>query len=243
MFVETNGIKLYCEQTGRGPGLVLLHGNGEDHTLFDGALVRRFAARYRVVAVDSRDHGRSDRVRTLRYEDMAEDVAGLIAALSLTRPALLGFSDGGIVGLLLASRYPALVSKLVVIGGNTRPDGLRLWFRASARFLYAAKRDEKLRLMLTQPHISRAALGAIRAPTLVLAGSRDIIRTAHTRALAAAIPGSTLRILPGETHDSYVRRPEALLAATADFLELDAGAAETAQEIKQEIKHETEKEK
>jgi pimeloyl-ACP methyl ester carboxylesterase len=224
MFVETNGIKLYCEQTGQGPGLLLLHGNGEDHTLFDGALTRCFSARYRVVAVDSRGHGRSDRVPALRYEDMAEDIAGLIAALSLTRPALLGFSDGGIVGLLLASRHPELVSKLVVAGGNTHPSGLRLWFRLAIRFLYGVKRDEKLRLMLTQPPIPAAALGAIRAPTLVLAGGRDIVREAHTRALAAAIPGSVLRILPGETHDSYVRRPAALLAAAADFLGLaDAG--------------------
>ncbi|MDR2670358.1 MAG: alpha/beta hydrolase [Oscillospiraceae bacterium] len=223
MFVETNGVKLYCEQTGRGPALLLLHGNGEDHTIFDESVVRFFSDRCRVVAVDSRDHGRSDRVDALRYEDMAEDMAGLIAALSLGPAAVLGFSDGGIVALLLAARHPELVSKLAVAGANTHPGGLRLWFRLVMWPRCWISRDPKIRLMLTQPHISKAALGAIRVPTLVLAGGRDIVRTAHTRALAAAIPGSALRILPGETHDSYVRRPGALLAALTGFLDVPDG--------------------
>ncbi|MDR1158474.1 MAG: alpha/beta hydrolase [Oscillospiraceae bacterium] len=225
MFVETNGVKLYCEQTGQGPALLLLHGNGEDHTVFDESVIRFFSGRYRVVAVDSRDHGRSDRVGVLRYEDMAEDMAGLIAALSLGQTAVLGFSDGGIVGLLLAARRPELVSKLVAAGANTRPGGLQPWFCLAMWLRYLISWDKKIRLMLTQPHISQAALGAIRAPTLVLAGGRDIVRAAHTRALAAAIPGSELCILPDETHDSYVRRPAALLRSTMAFLDVVGGDA------------------
>lgn len=218
MFVNTNHIKLYCKVTGSGPPLVLLHGNGEDHHVFDKA-VARLRRHFTCYMPDSRGHGQSSAVAQLHYNDMMEDVAGLIRACGLQKPHICGFSDGGIVALLLAAAHPELPGRLVVCGANTNPGQLRLWFRALATLGYLATGDTKLALMLREPHITAARLAAIRCPVLVLAGSRDILAGRHTRALAAAIPRATLRILRGQTHASYIRHAGRLCREMIPFLQ------------------------
>lgn len=217
MTLTVNGVRLYYEKTGSGPAMVLLHGNGEDHHIFDG-LVARLACAYTCYALDSRGHGRSGPAQALGYEAMAEDTAAFITALGLQKPVLVGFSDGGIIGLLVAISCPGLLGGLVCCGANTRPGQLRWWFRAMCRLGWRLTGDPKLKMMLTEPDITGEALGRIQAPTLVLAGSHDILPQRDTRAIAAAIPGSTLRILRGEGHASYIRHSERLLAAMGPFL-------------------------
>ncbi len=203
MILSLPSAELYYERSGAGPAVVLLHGNGEDHTIFD-VLASELARDYTVYAVDSRGHGKSSPCKYFDYEEMAEDVAGLIRTLGLQRPALYGFSDGGILGLLLASRHPSLISCLAVSGANLDPGGLTRGCRMAMRARYLFRGDPKLRLMLTQPRITPARLGRIEAPTLVLAGSRDMVREEHTKLIARSIPKGSLRILPGETHGSYI---------------------------------------
>lgn len=210
MEITVNGVSLFYVREGSGPPVLLIHGNGDDHSAF-APLIEELCRDYTVYALDSRGHGRSQTVAALRYEDMAEDVLCLIRALGLEKPVLYGFSDGGIIGLLAASREPQLLSRLIVCGANTRPWGLKWGFLLSTLGGYVRRRDPLDKLMLTQPWLTRQELGRIATPTLVLAGERDLIRTRHTRRLAAAIPGAQLRILPGETHSSYInRRPEGL---------------------------------
>lgn len=217
MFVDVGGMSIFYQQTGEGAPVILLHGNGEDHTIFD-TIAARLARAHTVFALDSRGHGQSGAADSLSYQDMAQDVMGFIEALSLSRPALVGFSDGGIVGLLVASQRPGLLGALVLCGANTTPSGLRARWRLMMRAGFLISRDEKLRLMLTQPQITPSALARIQAPTLVLAGGRDIIAEGHTRALAKNIPGSRLEILPGETHDSYVKNADLFCGVVAPFL-------------------------
>lgn len=217
MFVRVNGLKLFYEKTGSGQPFVLLHGNGEDHTIFD-VLVSELSRGYTVYALDSRNHGRSDSVPFLDYGEMAQDVAGFIAALGLEKPLIYGFSDGGIIALLAAARWPGLFSKLIVSGANLTPQGVKPLLRAGFQLAYWLGRSEKLELMLTGPHITAAMLGCISAPTLVLAGERDIVPLRETRAIAAHIPGAKLFILPGEGHGSYVVHSDKLYAAMEPFL-------------------------
>jgi len=203
MTIHVNNIDLYYEKAGSGPPLILLHGNGESHRIFRKAM-GRFAGKYTVYAIDSRGHGKSGQVKELHYADMADDVAAFITALGLGKPMLYGFSDGGIIGLLLAIKHPGLLSRLAVSGANVTPDGAgKGWIRA-LRVGYFLTRGSKYKLMLFEPNITGEELAGIVTPTLVLAGERDIIREAHTRAIAAAIPGARLQILPGEGHASYV---------------------------------------
>jgi pimeloyl-ACP methyl ester carboxylesterase len=197
-----NGVKLYYEKTGSGSPIILLHGNGEDHTIFD-KLAEKLSADYTVYAPDSRCHGKSSAGK-LDYALMAEDIVEFIRALGLEKPVLYGFSDGGIIGLIIAMQYPEILSKLIVNGVNINPFGLKLSVLLSYGWQYILKHSVFDCLILTQPHIKSEELGKINIPVLLTAGEHDMIREKHTKTIANAIPGSKLIILPGEDHGSYI---------------------------------------
>ena len=215
MIAKVNGVELYYEKTGSGRPLLLLHGNGEDHTIFYEAL-KLLRKEYTCYALDTRGHGRSTRVKTLHYDDMAADVLAFLEALDLREVFCFGFSDGGITALLAASRTDRITT-LAAAGANLTPAGVVLRLRLAFRAAYAFTRDDKLALMLHEPQISPEMLGRIRARTLVLAGSRDLIREQETRRIAAAIPGAKLCILSGEDHGSYIVHSEKIARLLLDF--------------------------
>lgn len=217
MYAIVNGLKLFYHKEGSGRPVILLHGNGEDHTIFDVA-IRDLARSYTVYALDSRAHGKSDPVPSLTYREMAGDVAAFIRQQGLEKPALVGFSDGGVVALLVALRWPDLPGRLVVAGANMTPAGIKQPWRTLMRVQNRISPDPKLELMLTQPHLAGWQLTGITAPTLVLAGEKDLIDEGQTRRIARSIPGAKLLILPGETHSSYVVHSDKLYPAMANFL-------------------------
>lgn len=216
--IEVNDIPICYEQTGEGRPLVLLHGNGGSRHTFDG-LIERLSPFYTVYAPDSRGHGQSGKASPLSYEQLASDMAAFIRALGLERPALYGFSDGGIVGLLVASGWPGLLSRLAVSGANSSPGGLKARVRAGYRLLYAVSHSERIGMMLHGPALTGDLLAQIHIPVLVLAGGKDVIREEDTRFIAAHIPHAQLRILPGESHGSYVHRSDQLAALLLPFLQ------------------------
>ena len=124
MRVTTNGVSIYYEVRGKkGPALIMLHGNGEDHTIFDRA-VDYLEQALTVYLVDTRGHGESSPVREYHYQDMVDDLSEFIRKLKLERPAVCGFSDGAIVGLMFASQNPGVLSHLIACGANTSPETL-----------------------------------------------------------------------------------------------------------------------
>lgn len=209
--VHVNDIELFYERTGDGPAMLLVHGNGEDHTIFD-RLIPLLASRYTVYAVDSRGHGRSSAVDSFDYGGMADDMVALIGALGLERPRFYGFSDGGIIGLMIAIRHPDLLSSLIVSGANVDPSGIRWIWRLPIRIQYRLTGDPKLKLMLEQPHIPCSDLACITIPTTVTVGSRDVVSLSHTRMIARCIPSCRLLLFPGESHGSYVIHSDKLSA-------------------------------
>ena len=216
MRIRVNQTSLYYEIKGVGAPLILLHGNGETHAIFD-ALAEKLSVSYCVYAVDSRAHGQSDDA-LLDYAEMAQDVVEFIQLLQLDKPILYGFSDGGIIGLLLAMKHPQILSKLIISGANLCPAGIKRRYVLAMRAVYLFTRNSKFKLMLTQPNIAPEDLCKIKTPTLVLAGSGDVVREAHTKEIAAHIPGASLRILPGESHASYVFDNEKLYEILMPFL-------------------------
>lgn len=218
MFIQVNDVTIYYEKSGQGEPIILLHGNSESHKIFD-VLTKQLSGRYTVYALDSRDHGKSSRVKQLNYADMAEDVACFIRELKLEGAVLYGFSDGGIIGLLLASRYPDLLSKLIISGANLRPEGVKKGFLLLIRIIYLFTRSRKLKMILTQPDIKDEELAKIKIPTLVMSGSKDLVYEAHTRHIAEQIPDSTLKLVKGEGHTSYVVHSEKLYGLIRPFLE------------------------
>lgn len=218
MNTNVNGVRLHFDCAGQGLPVVLLHGNGEDHTIFD-QLMAQLSPQYRVYAIDSRGHGRSSGASELHYADMAEDVAAFIQKLDLKKPVLYGFSDGGIIGLLIAIQYPELLSKLAVSGVNTTPRGLRLSFSLLIRFAHFFTRNPMLKLMLTEPDITQQQLRTIKVPTLLLAGKKDIIKPSHTNFIAQCIPNADLKVLEQETHTSYVVHSEKIYGYLIEFIQ------------------------
>lgn len=215
MIAEVNGIRLYYEKTGQGRPLVMVHGNGEDHTIFDEA-VRELRGEYTCYCLDSRCHGNSTDTAELHYRDMATDVILFIRALGLQDVIFYGFSDGGIIGLMAASRCEQITT-LIVSGANTSPKAVKLWLRLAIRASYLRSKDKKLALMLREPDIADEELRRIRASTLVLAGSGDLIPEKETRHIASLIPGAELQILKGEDHGSYIVHSAKIAGLIRDF--------------------------
>ena len=202
MIAEVNGIRLYYERSGTGRPLVMVHGNGEDHTIFDEA-VRELRGEYCCYTIDSRCHGQSEDTRELHYRDMATDMIAFIKALKLRDVIFYGFSDGGIIGLMAASRCEEITT-LIVSGANTSPKAVKWWLRLVIAAGKILTKDKKLRLMLYEPDIADEELRRIRAATLVLAGSGDLIPEKETRHIAETIPDAEIQILQGENHGSYI---------------------------------------
>ncbi len=217
MNITVNHVQIHYEKSGEGPPILLLHGNGESGQIFD-QIVPKLSREHTVFALDSRGHGCSQRVNSLSYFDMMEDTAQFILALGLKKPLLYGFSDGGIIGLLLAIHYPDMLSGLMISGANLDPSGLKPTFRMTGKFMYLLTRSPNWKLMLTQPRIPVKDLQKIKIPTLVLAGQRDLIQKKHTLSIAANIAGSKCMILPGESHGSYVVHSEKLYASIVPFI-------------------------
>ena len=216
-------VALHYTESGAGEPLILLHGNGEDSTYFEYQLP--FLAQwFRVIAVDTRGHGRSPRGEApFTLGQFAQDLGAFMDELGLASAHLLGFSDGANVALLFALANPQRVRSLVLDGANLFPEGLESAVRVedaeSYRQALAAgdtHQLELLRLMMDEPRIDPAELAALRMPTLVTAGTYDMIQESHTRLIAASIPGARLRILEG-THFHAHEDPDPFNQVVGEF--------------------------
>lgn len=207
-----DGIRLYYEVYGRGEPLLLVHGGGLSIGSFK-AQIEYFRQHYKVIAMDSRDQGRSgDSPDKITYEKMTDDLAALLDHLNVGAVYVLGWSDGGIEGLLLGIRHPAKVKRIAAMAANLDPQGLYPeisdWAKKEmdsippeAKQTAEGRRELKLMQMaLTEPHIDPKALETITVPTLVLAGDHDIIRDEHTLEIFHHLPDAELCIFPGATH-------------------------------------------
>ena len=225
-----DGVTLYYEIYGSGEPLLVVHGNGG--SIADlGAQIAHFRSRYQVIAMDSRDQGRSgDSPDELTYEKMADDLAALLEHLQVTPANVLGWSDGGIEALLLAIRHPARVKALAVMAANLNP-GEEAFSTEVLAFLEAyvdalaavdtpeGRRERKVAsIMLDQPQIEAAALEAITVPTLVMASDHDLIRDEHTVEIFHHIPNSQLAIFPNATHALPFDDPATFNATVERFL-------------------------
>lgn len=203
MIIHINNININYEVFGEGQPIILLHGNSETHKVFD-KLIDCLKKDYTVYAVDSRCHGESEDTKEISYDLMAEDVIAFIKALGLEKPILYGFSDGGIVGLLIAIKAPDLLSKLIVSGANINPNGLQDINLLFYRIANLVSKNKLVKMMVTEPDIKPYQLNKISIPVYVLAGEKDLIKQKHTSLIADSIPNSTLEIIKNETHGSYI---------------------------------------
>ncbi|MCM1115546.1 MAG: alpha/beta hydrolase [Clostridium sp.] len=195
--------KIYYEVEGSGPPLILLHGNKEDHNIFD-KLKASLKDSFTLYLVDARGHGKSEKVNEYHYSDMADDILRIIDENHLCQPYFYGFSDGGIVGLLCAVKRKNAFSKMILSGANANVSGLKALPLFGMKLGYFISRDKRTKMMLKEPSISKEELQSIRCKTLVLAGENDLIKEAHTRYIAKCIKDSKLIIYPKKLHGDYV---------------------------------------
>jgi len=212
-FADIRGFKMYYESYGRGKPLLLIHGNGGSIKSFINQ-IPYFSKHYRVIIADSRAQGKSTDSRdSLSYEMMADDLNALLEKLNLKQVYVIGWSDGGINGLLLAMRHPDKVKKLAVTGANLWPDTTAVEpyivkiSMGAADSLSRLKNNAAVKaqlklanLLAYQPHIKPEELHRIQCPSLIIAGDHDVIRPEHTLAIAKAIPQSYIWILPNSGH-------------------------------------------
>jgi len=238
-YAEVNGIRLYYSKLGHGSPVVLLHG-GLGNADYWGLQAKALAARHTVISVDSRGHGRSTRdARPYGYDLMADDVIALLDQLKIPRADFVGWSDGAILGLDLAMRYPQRVGKVFAYAANTQTSGVKEGVENTPTFAAYIERagQEYTRLSPTpkeypafveqighmwasQPNWSDADLAKIKTPVLIVDGDHDeAIKREHTEYMAQAIPGAGLLILPNVSHFAFLQDPGLFNAALEHFLD------------------------
>lgn len=203
MEIKVNNINLYYEEYGSGQPIILLHGNQETHEIFD-KLIYKLKNNYKVYAIDSRCHGKSENSKDISYNLMCDDIIQFIKTLNIEKPILYGFSDGGIIGILIAIKEPNLLSKLIVSGANIMPDVFTTFDFIITKLFYFFTRSKYIKMMLDEPNIPLEDLHKIIIPVHVLAGEKDVIKLQHTKLIADNIENSTMEIIPKEKHGSYI---------------------------------------
>lgn len=222
-------IALNYIEKGAGFPLILLHGNGESAEYFEYQTAY-FSSSYRVIAIDTRGHGTSPRgMEPFTIVQFAKDLKEFLDGMGITKAHILGFSDGGNIALEFALKYGSYVEKLVLNGANLNPGGVKKSVQIPICIGYgivsiitlfskpAIRKKELLGLMVNQPDITPEQLRTVTAQTLVLVGSRDMIKGEHSRLIADSLKHGTYCCLEG-THFIAHEEPEAFNRAVERFL-------------------------
>ncbi|NCC01358.1 MAG: alpha/beta hydrolase [Clostridia bacterium] len=223
-------IHLHYREEGSGYPLILLRGNNESSAYFFHQ-IKFFSKFYRVIAVDTRGHGFSPRgTAEFTLVQFAEDLHDFMDERGIDKAHILGFSDGANVALLLALKYPEWVERLILNGADLDTGGVKASVQIPIEIAYginhylagksstAGKKAEMLGLMHDQPNINPRELGKLEIRTLVIAGTKDMIKESHTRLIFESLPNAVLKFIQGN-HFIAAKNPGAFNRAVKEFLE------------------------
>ncbi len=223
-------IHLHYREAGSSEVMLLLHGNNGNGEYFEHQ-IEYFSKKYRVIGPDTRGHGESPRgTAPFSIHQFAVDLNDFMDELGIERAIILGFSDGANIAMDLALHYPEKVRALILNGGNLYPRGMKLSVQlpielcyrrakhAAAKSPEALRRAEMLGIMTREPNLTPEDLHSITVPTLVIAGTNDMIRTSHTKDIAANLPLTRLAIIPG-SHFIAAQSPERFNEEVEKFLQ------------------------
>ena len=238
-YAPVNGIKMYYAIYGKGDPILLIHG-GLANSDYWANQVKELSKTHEVIVADSRGHGRSSWTsQPIGYDLMASDYVALLDYLKIPKTAIVGWSDGGIIGIDIARRHPDRVTKLFAQAANVTTDGVKPNMDKAPAFaafikrsageherLSPAPQDNKMflalieRMWATQPNWTKAQLSEIRAPAAIVTGDHDeAIKRDHTDYMASVIPGAKLVVLKDVGHFAMLQDPEAYTKAVLDFLD------------------------
>lgn len=234
-FLHNSGANIFYSEyfpaDPQAPTLILLHGNGEDHTYFVKQ-IPAFSPHFRLVLMDTRGQGQSTGGDgELNFSVFAADLLALMDHLQIAKAHLLGFSDGGNLALTFALAHPERVQSLILNGANLNPGGVKLSTQlpivlgyGCCRLLSPFSRKARqngavLGLMVNHPHIPPQALAALTMPALVIVGERDMIRDRHSQIIARSLPNAQFVRIPGGDHFCAAKCPEVFNHAVLSFLQ------------------------
>lgn len=234
-FLHNSGANIFYSEyfpaDPQAPTLILLHGNGEDHTYFVKQ-IPAFSPHFRLVLMDTRGQGQSTGGDgELNFSVFAADLLALMDHLQIAKAHLLGFSDGGNLALTFALAHPERVQSLILNGANLEPGGVKLSTQlpivlgyGCCRLLSPFSRKARqngalLGLMVNHPHIPSQALAALTMPALVIVGERDMIRDRHSQLIARSLPNAQFVRIPGGDHFCAAKCPEVFNHAVLSFLQ------------------------
>ena len=237
-YAQVNRIQIWYAVFGRGEPVILLHG-GLANSNYWGNQVPALAMHYRVIVMDSRGHGRSARdEQAFSYDSMASDVIGLMDYLKIRKAAIVGWSDGAILGLDIAIRHPERLTKLFAFAANSDPSGVKDVTQSAVFNAYIARAEkeyEKLsptpdqyksflnqisKMWATQPHFTAEQLRGIKVPTWIVDADHDeAIKRENTLFMADQIPDAGLLLQPAVSHFSFLQDPEQFSRDVLHFLQ------------------------
>lgn len=238
-YASVNGIQLYYATAGEGEPVVLLHG-GLANSDYWGQQVAALAQHHKVIVVDSRGHGRSTRdSRPYSYDLMSDDVVALLDHLKIAKADIVGWSDGGIIGIDLAIRHPTRINRIFSFAPNTKTSGVKpdteknpvfasYIERAGNEYRKLSKTPDQYDAFVeqishmwgTQPNWSDEDLKKINTPVLIVDGDHDeaIVRE-HLEYIANTIPNAGLLILPNTSHFAFIQAPKEFNEAILNFID------------------------
>ncbi len=231
-YIQIDTAQIYFEIYGGGKKpLLLLHGNGESTACFKNQF-EAWGKDYTLIAMDSRGQGKSTFGRKkLTVAQIAADGFTLLEALDIKRASVVGFSDGANAALaMLLSDKNRVIERAVLAGANLNPKGVKEIYQKPIEFGFkilarraqhesaARKKLAVMSLMVREPNFKPEELGSISVPVLVAAGSRDMVKEAHTKLIAASIPNSRLEIIQGCDHFLFEKAPDKINKIVLDFL-------------------------
>lgn len=241
-YSDVNGMKMYYEIYGEGKPLVLIHGGGSTIETTFGRVIPMLAKKYQVIAMDLQAHGRTaDRDAPESFEQDADDVAALLKNLNISKADFFGFSNGGTTTVQIAIRYRQLVNKIILGSALCKRHGIapQFWdFMEQASlanmpnelkegYLKVSPNPQGLQVMHDRDvermrnfkDIPDEEIEAIKAPTLIISGDRDIVKPEHALELHHQIDKSSLAIIPG-VHGEYIGEITTLKSGSneADFV-------------------------
>lgn len=240
-YIQLNDVKIHYKVWGKGEPIILLHGAMEYWKEWKNQ-IPELSKKYQVFAIDTRGHGSSSFAdKPLDYKLLAEDVNNVLEQLKLASVYVVGYGDGGIIGINLALSHPEKVNRLIAIGSNLRPDStavypdvlekVKQWDIDKMAFYLQMKFKENPNpkmmnlfakrmqtLLLTEPHLTNADLAQIKCPVLFMQGDHDIIKLSHLTQMFENTPNAYMSVIQGSTHYCIKEKPSVVNAAIIDFI-------------------------